>query len=453
MSSRREFLRQAAAAGAAIAVGDKLQAAVPTTAPGRVLGANDKVRLGVAGVHNRGRALAMNFSKMTQDAEVVCICDCDTDMIPAAQKAVLKASGKNPDAEQDFRKMVERKDIDAIVVAMPDHWHAAAAIMSMQAGKHVYLEKPATHTPAENEMVLKAQQKYGSVVQMGMQRRSWPTLKEGIEILHRGEYGLGQCFFAKGWYTHNRPTLGKFEPSPVPANLDWELWQGPAPHKKEFKANCLHYNWHWYWDWGTGEALNNGSHFVDIIRWGMKLDDYPTIATSVGGKFRFKDDDWETPDHQLIGLQFGDRAACSWEGRSRDQFPCDGFRYGVTFYGEDACMWLSCMDEYLIKDKKGKVIKDVKGTMPVRVNDIFNPCESLDTIHLKNFLDGIRLGTPLNAPLIEGCKSTQYMQYGNIAQRIGRSLKIDPKSGKIIGDAEAQKLWTRKYEKGWMPKI
>lgn len=453
MPSRREFLRQAAAAGAAIAVGDKLQAAVPSTAPARVLGANDKVRIGVAGVHNRGRALAMNFSKMTSDAEVVCICDCDTDMIPAAQKAVKKAAGNTPDAEQDFRKMVERKDIDAIVVAMPDHWHAAAAIMSMQAGKHVYLEKPATHTPAENEMVLKAQQKYGSVVQMGMQRRSWPTLKEGIEILHRGEYGLGQCFFAKGWYTHNRPTLGKFEPSPVPANLDWELWQGPAPHKKEFKANCLHYNWHWYWDWGTGEALNNGSHFVDIIRWGMKLDDYPTIATSVGGKFRFKDDDWETPDHQLIGLQFGDRAACSWEGRSRDQFPCDGFRYGVTFYGEDACMWLSCMDEYLIKDKKGKVIKDVKGTMPVRVNDIFNPCESLDTIHLKNFLDGIRLGTPLNAPLIEGCKSTQYMQYGNIAQRIGRSLKIDPKTGKILGDAEAQKLWTRKYEKGWMPKI
>ena len=453
MSSRRDFLKQAAAAGAAIAVGDKLQAAVPSTAPARVLGANDKVRIGVAGVHNRGRALAMNFSKMTQDAEVVCICDCDTDMIPAAQKAVEKAAGKTPDAEKDFRKMVERNDIDAIVVAMPDHWHAAAAIMSMQAGKHVYLEKPATHTPAENEMVLKAQQKYGSVVQMGMQRRSWPTLKEGIEILHRGEYGLGQCFFAKGWYTHNRPTLGKFEPSPVPANLDWELWQGPAPHKKEFKANCLHYNWHWYWDWGTGEALNNGSHFVDIIRWGMKLDDYPTIATSVGGKFRFKDDNWETPDHQLIGLQFGDRAACSWEGRSRDQFPCDGFRYGVTFYGEDACMWLSCMDEYLIKDKKGKVIKDVKGTMPVRVNDIFNPCESLDTIHMKNFLDGIRLGTPVNAPLIEGCKSTQYMQYGNIAQRIGRSLKIDPKSGKILGDAEAQKLWTRKYEKGWMPKI
>ena len=137
MSSRREFLKQAAAAGAAIAVGDKLGAAVPSTAPARVIGANEKVRLGVAGVHNRGRALAMNFAKMTSDAEVVCICDCDTDMIPAAQQAVFKASGKNPDAEKDFRRMVERDDIDAVVVAMPDHWHAAAAIMSMQRGKHV----------------------------------------------------------------------------------------------------------------------------------------------------------------------------------------------------------------------------------------------------------------------------------------------------------------------------
>ena len=456
MSTRREFIKQVAVASAALAIGDKLDAMgkkIPVTAPGRVLGANDKVRVAVAGVHNRGRALAMNFAQMTSDCEVVYICDCDSAIVPAAQEACKAASGIEPKYVRDYRELVKMPDIDVIVVAMPDHWHAAAAIMAMENGKHVYLEKPATHTPAENEMVLKAQKKYGKVVQIGTQRRSWPTVREGIEILRNGEYGLGTVSVAKSWYSHPRPSIGKFDPSPVPENLDWELWQGPAPHKKEFKANCLHYNWHWYWDWGTGEALNNGSHFIDVIRWGMGLADYPTLVNSVGGKYRFVDDDWQTPDYQLITLQYGDRCSVNWEGRSRNHFPTDGLTHGVTFYGEDSCMWFDFRDSYVIRDMKGNVIKEAVGSLPVRVNDTFNPCEALDTIHLKNFLDGIRLGTPLNAPLIEGCKSTQLMQYGNIAQRVGHSLHIDPKTGKILGDNEAMKYWTRKYEKGWMPKV
>ena len=190
MSTRREFIKQVAVAGAVLAIGDKLDAMdkrIPKVAPSRVLGANDKVRVAVAGVHNRGRALAMNFAQMTSDCEVVYICDCDSAVVPAAQEACKAASGIEPKYVRDYRELVKMPDIDVIVVAMPDHWHAAAAIMAMENGKHVYLEKPATHTPAENEMVLKAQKKYNKVVQIGTQRRSWPTVREGIEILRNGE--------------------------------------------------------------------------------------------------------------------------------------------------------------------------------------------------------------------------------------------------------------------------
>jgi len=451
MSTRRDFLRQAAAAGAAITLGETLKAAVPHTAQARTIGANERLRIAVAGVHNRGKAISMNLAKLKEDCEVVCICDCDSAMIPPVQDEIEKITGKRPAAETDIRRMVERKDIDVVVVATPDHWHAAAAIMAMQNGKHVYLEKPTCHTLDENAMLLAAQKKYGSVVQVGMQRRSYPNIREAVEVLKNGV--IGPVRYAKSWYCAARPSIGKFEPSAPPASLDWDLWQGPAPRVKEFKANMLHYNWHWFWNWGTGEALNNGTHFVDLVRWGMGINEYPTVVTSVGGKYRFDEDDWETPDTQLITFQFGSQSSFSWEGRSRNRVRTDGYGYGVAFYGDENALVLSGKDEYKIVRPNGKVIKEVKSTMQVREGDLFNPSETLDTIHFKNFFDGIRKGTPLNDPLAEGCMSTQYMQYGNIAQKLGRSLRIDPKSGKILGDNEAVKMCSRKYEKGWMPKV
>jgi len=450
MSTRREFLKQAAVAGAAIGLSETLNA-VPHTAPSSVAGANGKLRVGVAGCHNRGKALAMNFAKIKDECEVVVICDCDSDMIPLAQNEVEKITGKRPEAESDIRKMVARPDIDIVVVALPDHWHAAAAIMAMQNGKHVYLEKPTSHTPAENAMLLAAEKKYGVKVQVGMQRRSYPNMHKAIKEIREGL--LGEIRVAKSWYTSSRPSIGKFEPTTPPANLNWDLWQGPAPRVKEFEPNMLHYNWHWFWNWVTGEALNNGTHFIDLVRWGMNLNEYPTEVTSVGGKYWFKDDDWETPDTQMVSFQFGDKACFTWEGRSRNRCKTDGLGYGVTFYGDELAMTFNGKDEYTVFRPNGRVLKTVTSDLKVIEGDLFNPSESLDTIHIKNFFDAIRSGAALNDPLCEGCMSTQYMQYANIAQRLGRSIKVDPQSGKILGDAEAQKFWTRKYEKGWMPKI
>ncbi|RZM13895.1 MAG: hypothetical protein EOO88_44420, partial [Pedobacter sp.] len=206
-----------------------------------------------------------------------------------------------PKGVKDFRSILSDKDLDAMYLAPPDHWHAPAAIICCTANKHVYVEKPLCHNPHEGELAVAAARKYKRVVQMGSQRRSWPTLTEGIHALHNG--AIGKVYMAKTWYTNNRATIGVGKTVPVPSNLDFELWQGPAP-RMPYKDNLVHYNWHWFWHWGTGEALNNGTHEIDVARWGLQAD-YPTKVNSVGGRYRFQDD-WETPDTQIITFECKD---------------------------------------------------------------------------------------------------------------------------------------------------
>ena len=449
MTNRRDFLRQAAAGVAALSLGDYSFAAMPRQS--RVIGANDRLRLGVAGVNSRGLALAQGFAKMPL-CDVVCICDCELDAMARCQDAVEKVCGTRPRGEQDYRKMLEAKDIDAVAIAMPDHWHATAAIMAMRAGKHVYLEKPTSHNPAENEMLLKAERKYSkSVVTVGTQRRSWPNCVEAIEAVRNGE--IGEVRYAKSWYSAARTSIGTGKVVPVPANLNWDFWQGPAKRGPEYKDNLLHYNWHWFWHWGTGEALNNGTHFVDLLRWGLDLR-YPTKVASVGGRYYYTDDDWETPDTQMITFQFGDKASFSWEGRSCHRAPVDGSPSGVAFYGDKGlAIYMDGGNTYQIRDGKGTVIKDVKSNLTFTDGDRFNPSQKLDSFHFQNWMDTIRGKATLNATLENGCISTQLVQLGNIAQRVGHSLDIDPETGRIVDDPVAMQFWAREYEPGWGPKI
>ena len=287
--------------------------------------------------------------------------------------------------------------------------------------------------------------RYNRIVQVGNQRRSWPNVIEAIAAIHAGE--IGKVRYAKSWYVNNRPSIGVGKEVPVPEWLDWDLWQGPAPRVKAFKDNIVHYNWHWFWHWGTGEALNNGTHFVDILRWGLGVE-YPTLVTSVGGRYRFQDD-WETPDTQLITYQFGDDASCSWEGRSCNSTPVDGFGVGTAFYGETGTLFISGGNEYRIADMSGKTVKEVKSTLKFEEGNLLNPSEQLDVIHFQNWFDAIRKGEKLNSGIVDACISTQLVQLGNIAQRVGRSLRIDPTTGRILDDRDAEKLWGRTYEKGW----
>lgn len=447
MVSRRSFIKSALMGAAAASVSSPFSAfAIDPT--GKVLGANDKIRIGMIGVNSRGKGIASGLAKLP-DCEITWICDVDSRAIAVCQEAVKKITGKTPKGERDFRNMLQASDVDAVVIATPDHWHAPAAIMAMQAGKHVYLEKPTSHNPAENDMLVRTALKTGMVVQVGNQRRSWSNVIAGIDEVRSGN--IGNVRYAKAWYTNNRPSIGIGKPAPVPEWLDWDLWQGPAP-RREFHDNYIHYNWHWFKHWGTGEALNNGTHFVDLLRWGLDTA-YPTKVDSIGGRYRF-DDDWEFPDSQLITYQFGEKASGSWEGRSCNSGPTDDQGLGVAFYGEKANLFLSGGNEYKIRDFKGKIIKEVKSNMKFEEGNFLNPSQALDALHYRNWFDAIRKGTKLNSGIVDACISTQLVQYGNIAQEVGHSLEIDPLTGRILNaDREINKLWGRKYEKGWEPKI
>lgn len=447
MSTRRDFIKQAALGAAALSVGEL---GFSATSYAKASGSSNIIRLGIAGVNARGLAIAQEVATMEQ-AKFVCVCDCDTAVMSKCCSAIEKITGERPREERDYRKMLEAKDIDAVIIAMPDHWHAPAAIMALKAGKHVYVEKPTSHNPHENELLLKAQAKYKKcVITVGNQRRSWPNVVKAIQEIHDG--AIGEVSYAKCWYSRKRDSIGIGKVVPVPATLDWNLWQGPAPRVKDFKDNYLPYNWHWFRHWGTGEALNNGTHFVDLTRWALGVG-YPTKVTSVGGRFHHQGDDWEFFDTQLISFQFAGKAAFTWEGLSADSYKQEGDGVGMRVYGDGASLVLSSGNSYRIIDSAGKIVKDVKSDLVVDARNTRNPSQELDVFHFQNWFDAITKGTKLNSTLEDACMSTQLVQLGNIAQFMGRSLDIDPYTGRIVNDKEAMTLWSREYEPGWEPKI
>ncbi len=408
----------------------------------------DKVVIGMMGTNSRGFFLAKMLAKLP-NVEVGYVCDVDETVTAKTIAMIEKETGKKPQGIKDIRLLLERKDVDAIAIAAPDHWHAPAALMGVKAGKHVYIEKPCSHNPAEGEMLIAAADKYKKLIQMGSQRRSFPKVMEGIQALKEGV--IGRVYFAKGWYANGRKPIGVGKVATPPATLDYELWQGPAP-RMAYKDNLIHYNWHWFWNWGTGEALNNGTHEIDVMRWGLGVD-YPTKVVSAGGRFAYKDD-WETPDTQTITIEFPNNTAMTWEGRSCNDFPVEGTGRGVIFYGEKGTMVIPGGDDYKIYDSGNKLIKDVK--TDIQVADATNTMgmgDKLDSIHLLNFVESVREKSKLNCPITEGHKSTVLPQLGNIAYRVGRTLYCDPANGHIKNDKEASALWSRQYEKGWEMKL
>jgi predicted dehydrogenase len=444
-NSRRSFIKKVAVGSSALAIGG-VGYGFSSASYSRILGANDRIVMGIMGTNGRGNKMAANFA-LQDNTEVLFICDVEDKALQKGINAVQQSVGKTPRSEKDIRKMLEVKEIDAVFLAPPDHWHVPATIMSLMAGKHVYVEKPLGHNPAEGEMAIKAARKYNRVVQMGSQRRSWDQLIQGMKALQSG--AIGNVYMAKTWYTNNRGPIGIGKNVPVPSNLDFELWQGPAP-RRQYKDNLIHYNWHWFWHWGTGEALNNGTHEVDLARWGLGLD-YPSRVCSVGGRYRYKDD-WETPDTQIITFEGGNGSSIVWEGRSCNGSLVEGADRGVIFYGDNGTMRTGD-DGYSIYDLDDKLIKEVKPKVVVDGRDTVSPSAALDFPHIHNFLTCIRNGGVPNADVETGHKSTIWVQLGNIAQRVGRSLDIDQKNGHILGDPKAMKLWGREYEPGWEPKF
>jgi predicted dehydrogenase len=433
--NRRQFLQQTG-----VAVGASLCGASVATRgaerPGNtvVVGVMGTSRNSIGG-DGRGTELAVGLASLP-GVDVAYICDVDERNVPKAIESVV-GKGKQaraPKGVRDFRRILDDKEVDALVIATPDHWHAPAAILGCITGKHVYVEKPCCHNPHEGELLVMAARKYKRLVQHGTQRRSWPSMREAVERVRQGD--IGRVLFAKGWYYGPRPSIGKGKPVPVPAWLDYSLWQGPAP-ERPYQDNVVHYNWHWFWHWGTGELGNNGVHSLDVCRWGMGVD-YPIRVTSSGGKYRYPDDDQETPDTNVASFDFG-QSTIMWEQRSwADRTPLDP-KYEIAFYGEKGLLTIEG-SSYAIHDPKGKEVHRSSGT-------------GGNQTHLENFVNAIRGGEPLRAEIEEGFKSTLLCHLGNIAYRTGRTVQFDGQARRIVGDRIAEKLWIREYRREWQPKI
>lgn len=423
--NRRHFLAQSGALAAGLAVAPTfLRAADPSK----------KLVVGVMGL-SRGMAHVTACLDLS-DVEIAYVCDVDDRRIQKAMNAIAGRPTKParmPQSVKDFRKILDDKSVDAITIAAPNHWHAPAAILACQAGKNVYVEKPGSHNIQESEWLVAAARKHNRIVQMGNQRRSWPAIQEAIEKLRAGEIGTVRS--ARTWYNNKRGTIGTGKPASVPTELDYAMWQGPAP-VKAYKDNLIHYNWHWHWHYGGGELANNGIHALDLARWGLGVD-CPKRVTCGGGRYHFADDQ-ETPDTALATFDFGDKVAL-WDCSSCSQRSAEHLAF-VTFYGDKGSLALAGGGSYKIFDLAGKEIG--KGTS-----------EGGDRSHFVNFFDCIRSSKRPNSDIEEGQKSTLLCHLGNIAYRTGRTLTLDPKTRTILDDKEATAMRGREYNKAWAPKM
>jgi predicted dehydrogenase len=448
---RRHFLKQASAAGVGLGMegyfGSLTKAhSQIAPAPAGKIGANDKITAAVIGTNGRGLAHIDCLTSLP-GVEIKYICDVDTRAVDKGIKRIGTKQTNAPQGLGDFRKLLADPAVDVVTIATPDHWHTPMAIMAMAAGKHVYVEKPCSQNPYEGELLLAAVKKYQRVVQMGAQRRSSAAMREIIPQIHNGI--IGKTYFGKGWYTNNRTTIGHGKPAPVPEWLDYDLWQGPAP-RRPFIDNLVPYNWHWRWLYGTGEALNNGTHEMDVCRWALGVT-WPTRVSSNGGRYAFQDD-WETPDTQTVSWDFPEGKTMSWEGRSCNDYPVEGKPRGALIYGTEGTAFLDG-DDYIIYDKNKKIIKQAKGNEAVDpTNTVSASGLGMDTAHISNFIETVRGNQQLTCPIEEGYKSVTLLHLGNIAWRVGRGLNCDPANGHILKDSDAMKLWRRKYEPGWEPK-
>ncbi|WP_075602028.1 Gfo/Idh/MocA family protein [Saccharicrinis aurantiacus] len=441
MNSRRNFIKSTvtAAAGAAMFSSAKSYA--------RVLGANDIINFAIVGCGGRAHGLAKSIG-FVDKANITYICDVDGKRLNSFSKH-CKELKFNPKLEKDFREVFLKTDVDVVVIATPEHYHAPMAIWAMQAGKHVYVEKPCSHNPYETELLIAVQKKTGKLCQMGNQQRSSKTSAMAINEI--GEGIIGDPYMAKAFYARARQPIGVGKKVPAPEHLDWDLWQGPAP-REPYRDNVHPYNWHWFRTWGTGEIHNNGTHEIDIARWALGVD-YPTRVVSNGGRLAHSGDDWEWFDTQIASYNFEGNKQITWEGYSAQAFNPGGGR-GTVIYGSKGVIQLD-RGKYVLMDLKGKKLKtewEGKHKAATDTNDSIG-FDMLTVNHMRNLAAAVVKGEKLNAPIYDGGISTQLCHLGNIAQDVKVSIDVDPKTGRVLKNKDAQKMWKREYEKGWEPKL
>jgi predicted dehydrogenase len=415
-TSRRTFLKYASAAGLATGVGRGV----------RARGANEQVVIGLIGCGGRGR-------RFFEHADYVC--DPDGERLA---DATTQAGVDTSRAVTDMRRLLDNPSIDAVVIATPDHWHAPAAILALDAGKHVYVEKPCSHNFRESQLLLDAARRSGRVVQHGTQQRSSTRINDAVAMLRDG--AIGDVLVAKAWNVQLRPNIGHGRPSKPPSGLDYDLWVGPAEFMP-FQANRFHYHWHWWHAFGTGDIGNDGAHEIDLARWGLGVDMLPSKVAAVGGKY-YHDDDQQFPDTATCVFEYpgggamGARKQLIFEMQLwSTNYPhnCDT---GVEFRGTQGRMMISKRGKFEILGPRNKTVRQERFDIPKNME------------HLDNFVEAIRTGGKPSAPLEEAHRSVALIHLANIALRTGRSIEFDAVGEQVLDDEEAGRLLGRAYRRG-----
>ncbi len=418
-ANRRRFLWASGAAvwGAAVAARSA-----------RAKSAAESVTLGIIGCGNQGGGLTKKF-KGTPHVNIACVCDIDE-----ARREENRTTAEAPQAVEDLRRILDDKSIDAVVIATPDHWHTPAAILAMEAGKHVYLEKPCCQTFHEGNLLRAAAQRTGRILQHGTQFRSDPVALAVIAALRSGV--IGDVLMSKAWNVQRRDSIGHEQPSAAPPGVNYDLWVGPAEFIP-YQANRFHYKWRWWFNFGSGDMGNDGIHELDLARWGLGVESLPTNVSGVGGKYFF-DDDQEFPDTMNVAFEYLDDAAVKkprtllYEQRLWSTNYPYNVDSGVEFYGTQGKLFVS---------KRGKL--EVLGERNVRKELAVKQVAS--STHYEDFADSIRNNHTPRADVETAVRTAALSHLGNIAVRLGRSLKVDVQKGHVINDAEADKMLSRRY--------
>jgi predicted dehydrogenase len=414
-------------------------------------GANERVRVGVVGIRGMGQSHIAEFSRIP-NVEVAALCDVDENLFRGiVDKHFTGRGAPKPKTYTDLRKLYEDKDIDAVSIVTPNHWHALAGIWAIQAGKHVTIEKPVCHSFFEGQKLAEAAKRYSVIVQHGMEQRSNPCARSAVEFLRSG--GLGEVYMAKGTCYKWRDTIGHCEDEPVPPGVHYDLWLGPAP-LRPFNRNRFHYNWHWNWDYGNGDIGNQGVHEMDVARWGLGVT-LPARISAVGGHFMFADDQ-QTPNVLMALFEF-ENPAGSGDRKKILQFEVRGWitpREG----GIGEIKAASAPGGYMVSDANtiGNIFYGSKGYM---VKDVDNWKTFLGQKlepgpggrglgnHYRDFIDAIRSNNQslANGDILEGHYSAALVHLANISYRLKRSLSFDPKQERFVGDEEADNMLRREY--------
>lgn len=436
--SRRKFIKRAAVGTAGLALGMNAKSYA------RIIGANDNLNVAVLGCYRRFGALAPSLSKC-DNITLSYVCDVDARRQEKAVGQIKKLMGEAPKGEKDMRNIIADKEVDVIVNATPDHWHAPGTWLALDAGKHVYVEKPASHNPNEGELLIALQKYYGKVVQMGNQQRSAPESREIIQEIHNGV--IGNAYHAVAFYSNSRGRVPNANKVAVPDYLDWELWQGPAP-RTDFVDILGDYMWHWFWTWGTAETGNNATHELDVARWALQVK-YPNMVNANGQKVHFKDDPWTMYDTMMVDYSFPGGKSITWDGKSRNGYQTYGSDRGTVIYGSEGSVFVN-RGGYRLYDRDGKLVREKSGAE--EDSTALGGGGDMTTMHVRNFLNAVRGKEKQNSNIEDGAISTHLCHYANISYRMGNAqLEIDPETGHFKKRKVMKKYWSRDYEKGWEP--